>query len=85
MLCNNLLVAHVPHPNNLVYYHKHGIVNTSFVAGVCLFANFFCTFANFFCTAFVNATDSRGGTWLARANSAPTTFYNRIMLFDVSN
>jgi hypothetical protein len=41
MLCSKLLVAHVPHPNNLVYFHQRGIVNTLFVAGVCLFADFF--------------------------------------------
>ena len=34
--------SHVPHPNNLVYFHQSSIVNTSFVAGVCLFAKVFC-------------------------------------------
>ena len=37
MLCSQLLVAHVPLPNNFVYFQHRGIVNTSFMAGVCLF------------------------------------------------
>jgi hypothetical protein len=28
MLCSKLLVAHVPHPNHLVYFHQSGFVNT---------------------------------------------------------
>ena len=43
MLCSKLLVAYVPYLNNLVYFHQRGIVITSFVAGVWLFADFFGT------------------------------------------
>jgi hypothetical protein len=38
MLCSKLFVAHVPHPNNFVYFQQRGNVNTTFMAGMCLFA-----------------------------------------------
>jgi hypothetical protein len=78
MLYSKLLVAHVPHPNNVVYFHQRVIVNTSFVAGVWMLAYFFWY-------SFDSATDSSGDAWLARENSTHTTFYNRIVLFKVSN
>ena len=59
MLCSKLFVAHVPHPNNLVYFNQRVIVNTLFMAGVCLFLY-----------SIDSATDSSGGAWLAHANSA---------------
>ena len=72
MLCSKLLEAHVPHPNNLVYFNQLGIVTTLFVARVC--------FLQTFLYSFDSATDSSGGAWLAHANSAYTRFYNRIVL-----
>jgi hypothetical protein len=34
---------------------------------------------------FDSVTDRSGGAWLARENSAHTTVYNTIVLFDLSN
>jgi hypothetical protein len=43
MMCSKLLVAHVPQPNNLVYFPQRGNVNTSFVAWCVLVCQLFCT------------------------------------------
>ena len=60
---------------HILLYYQSGIENTSFVAGVCLFADFF--------VQLDSATYSSGGAWFARANSEHTTFYNRTVLFDL--
>ena len=62
----------------IILYYQRGIVNTSFVVGICLFADVFLYSID-------SATDISGGAWLARANSEHTTFYNRTVLFDVPN
>ena len=78
-MCSKLLKAHVPHPNNLVYsptrYCKN-IVRGRWPVCACL---------QTFLYNFDSATDRSDGAWLARSNSAHTAFYNRIVLFDVSN
>ena len=57
MLCSKLLVAHVPHPNDFVYFHQRGIVNTLFGARCVLVCRPFLY-------RFESATDRRGGVGL---------------------
>jgi hypothetical protein len=54
-------------------YYQRGIINTLFVAGVCLFADFLYSVES--------ATDGSGGAWLAQANSEHPTYCNRTVCY----